>query len=165
MHLPQKFSDFLDHWKALKGESHAPLLADFLDHPIPALQPWLAIFDVGEGLVVRLFGTALVSYYGADFTGKAADTVYASRAHTAMRRFNFAIARSLCGAYAISNGYTSNGRTAEMFTLGLPLRRKDGMSTVWLTQASINLGLRETGEPERSVLSEAWIDLGNGVPR
>jgi hypothetical protein len=164
MQMPQEFTDFVDHWKALKGSARAPSLADFLDHPIPACQPWIAIVDIGDDLVLRLFGTALVRHYGADFTGKPTSMVYPPPTHAAMRRFNTAIAATFCGAYAVSSGYTSTGRIADMIAVGLPLLRRGGISSVWLTKVGVALSLGETGVPERSIVSERWIDLGNGMP-
>jgi hypothetical protein len=163
--MTQDFTDFVDHWKALKGAARAPLLADFLDRPVPVFQPWIAIIDIGDDLILRLFGTALVAYYGADFTGKPAAMVYPPSTHATMRRFNSVIAATLCGAYAVSGGYTSTGRSADMLTVGLPLLRRDGLSTVWLTRVAVTLRMGETGAPERSIVSECWIDLGNGMPR
>jgi hypothetical protein len=162
--MPEKFVELLAHWRALRGEAPAPRLADFLDKPLPGLQPWIVIFDAEGDMPLRLLGTAMADFYGRDLTGKACHEVYAPDTVPGVRAMHVQIAKSLCGCIAPSVGQTSTGRTPALYSLGLPLLRKDGISIVWLVEPAVPLRLGETGMPVRRLAPLQWIDLGNGVP-
>ena len=161
--LPDKFIEFLAHWRALQGTARMPTLADFLDRPIPGLQPWVVIFDLGEDVICRLLGTALANFYGIDFTGNSASAVYAPVGLELIRRTHALMVERSCGSLSLSSGTTSAGRFTEMLTMGLPLSRRHETSVVWLVEPSMT-AMGETGMPGRRLTKHEWIDLGHGVP-
>ena len=67
-----------DLWSRLKGDAHVPLRSAFTPE---LLKPWLSNIVVVEAVgteprfLVRLAGTAAVSFAGRDFTGKFLDDV------------------------------------------------------------------------------------------
>ena len=163
--LPDRFAEFLTHWRALKGDRRAPWLSDFLDQVKPAWQPWVTIFDVqGEHVVTRLFGTAMVTFTGSDFTGKSMDDFTAPEGRAGIRLPYPEVVSRPCGTLTSSLWHTSSGRTVVMRAIGLPLYRKAGASVAWLNELTDPLSLGETAVNVRRRSTLQWIDLGYGVP-
>jgi hypothetical protein len=158
--LSDKFETYLGHWRGLRQQDRVPTLATFLDNPIPIFQPWIAIFDIADDLPVRLHGTALVDFFGKDFTGIPANQVFTLEGFAAQHRIHTRIANTLNGCFLISSGVTSSGRPAELHSLGLPLSRRNGdFSAAWLVEPAVALGYGEAGMPVTGVVAEQWIDL------
>jgi hypothetical protein len=163
--LPQTFADFLAHWTALRGTARAPALSDFLDKPIPSLQPWISIFDVGgDDLTLRLIGTGIAQFGGTDHTGKTFGDLVAPEARAVLHGPHLGIVQKCCGSFTVSLCATSRGREVEIWALGLPLLRRDGACVAWLNEPGEALGIGETGTVILRMVSQQWIDLGDGVP-
>jgi hypothetical protein len=52
----------------------------------------------------------------------------------------------------------------EIWSIGLPVTRKAGVSVVWVTEPPVGLVSGETGIIIRRLVPKKWIDLGCGVP-
>ncbi len=68
-----------DYWEAKRGERAMPQRRDIDPSEIAKLLPYLQITELVEGgtrVRYRLVGTAIVSAYGAELTGKYFDEVY-----------------------------------------------------------------------------------------
>jgi hypothetical protein len=111
-----------------------------------------------------LFGTAMVHFTGVDFTGKTLDDYAAPEGRAGVLRPYQYIVRKPCGSLTSSIWSTSTGRNVEIWSIGLPLARKRGMSAVWVTDPAVGLGSGETGVIVRRLMSTKWIDLGCGIP-
>jgi hypothetical protein len=163
--LPHRFKQFFSHWQSLRKRPAMPDLSAFLDRPLPAVQPWVSIFDVNDtGLVLRLFGTGMVQFTGVDLTGKTLDDYAAPEGRAGVAQPYHHIVRKPCGSLTSSLWATSTGRNVEIWSIGLPLIRKGGASAVWLTEPTVGLVSGETGVIVRRLVSKKWIDLGCGIP-
>jgi hypothetical protein len=163
--LPEKFARFLAHWQALRADAHVPTLADFLDKPLPQLQPWISIFDVVENnLVLRLVGTSMVQFIGRDFTGTTLEDFAAPDGREEIRSPYLKIIQQPCGGLASTLWATSHGRDVEIRSIGLPLVRKSGASVAWFNEPARPMDLGEKGVVVRRRMSQEWVDIGFGIP-
>jgi hypothetical protein len=159
---------FLDHWKGLCRPGSVPSLADFLDNPVPSLQPWLNINDVDDtaSYRIRLIGTGVADCFGRDFTGTNALDLIRGETLDALTLFHTNICNIPCGLHQEFLASSAKGRELAMFSFGLPLLRKEGRrSVVWFLEVFAEPSVREEGVSLTKIGKPRWIDLGFGVPQ
>lgn len=159
---------FVEHWHLLKGEGKAPKLSDFLNRPIPILQPYITIFDVvsPEMLPFRLVGTQIVETFGVDATGHNILDFMPPEDGKVMSDIAHQIVAQSCGVEVKADVATSTGRTMTSGGLGFPLLRKEGEAecVVWLNWIGES---EHYGDPIAKMFDferVAWINAGAGVP-
>jgi hypothetical protein len=165
--LPEKFQEFQAHWMRLRGARRVPKLADFLDHPLPDVQPWICILDAPKNgaLNVRLLGTAIVAFYGIDITGGNFLQAMPEAMHARYLRIAHDISRLPCGIFHKTISASSQGRELELMATCLPYECADGTDCcVWLLEAAKTPQFNEMGTGVERIMFERWIDLGQGVP-
>lgn len=159
---------FIEHWHLLKGEAKAPKLADFLNRPIPVLQPYLTIFDLvsPEMLPFRLIGTEIADTFGLDATGQNILDFMPPEDGKIMSDLAHQIVAHSCGVEVKADVVTTTGRSMRSGSIGFPLLRKEGDAdcVVWLNWIGES---NHYGEPVVKMSGferVAWIDVGAGVP-
>lgn len=167
--LPDKLKDFYNHWAGLPRDGLVPSLREFLGHPSPEFQPYVAIYDVVDNaasLPLRLFGTGLVSFNGGDLTGKD----FLLSAEPELRdTISYTVRKQLehpCGRTDIREVSSSSGKSVETQSLSLPLETEDGRppSIVLFLNYRDTIGYGETLGAVLEISSIRWVDIGAGVP-
>ncbi len=165
--LPDKFRQFQTHWENLRGELCVPQLGDFLDKPIPELQPWICILDAPANgvLNVRLLGTGIVSFFGVDTTGSNFLDLVPAAIRSRYLRLSTEISRVPCGIFHKTISSSSQGRELELMAMSLPFERTCGEACgIWLVEITRTPQYNEMGKHVERIMFEQWIDLGHGVP-
>lgn len=167
--LPDKPKAFFDHWASLRTDGLVPTLRAFLDHPSPAFQPFVAIYDVcddGQRLPLRLFGTGLVEFNGSELTGED----FLLSAEPELREIISFTARMQvshpCGRTDLRKVASTKGNYVETDALSLPLLTDDSKepSIVLFLNHRATLGYGETLGSVLSIENIRWVDIGAGIP-
>ncbi len=159
---------FVEHWLDLRGEGPFTDLQSFLDSPSPELQPQVFMFEL-EGptkTVFRLMATDLVTIWGGDFTGKAAEDVFTPE----VAAFYFADPRKCvdcqCGLWERGLFGETRNREIELEMVYLPLAIPNDKPE----RLAGLLGWKRlsTRRAKRrgliAIEDRQWIDIGFGVP-
>ncbi|NKB45881.1 MAG: PAS domain-containing protein [Alphaproteobacteria bacterium] len=163
-----RFRTFEEHWRLLRGEAMVPKLSDFLNRPIPILQPNVTILDLvsAKMLRFRLIGTSIAETFGMDATGQNILDFMPLADGKVLSEVSHQIVAHCCGVEIKTDVVTSTGRSMVSGSVGFPLLRKAGETecVVWFNA----IGEPNTyGEPVVSMSGferVAWIDAGAGVP-
>ncbi|MBT6961267.1 MAG: PAS domain-containing protein, partial [Rhodospirillaceae bacterium] len=130
------FKTFEDHWRLLESDSLIPRLSEFLNRPIPILQPYVTILDLvsPNELTFRLVGTAITETFGMDATGQNILSFMPGEDGKILSDVAFQITSHPCGAKIGSDVATATGRAMTSESVGFPLLRKENESAcvVWL---------------------------------
>jgi hypothetical protein len=160
------FARYMEHWQSLRDGDAVPLLTSYLDSPLPDLQPWMGIVDIKSETdqPMRLMGTGLVGYFGADATGQNFLALQSPQSLPFFQRAHHQIPHHPCGAIFRGTCSTTRARNVEMDGFALPLRRAGGHCVAWCMHPVGELGFSETGLNIIEVTSVRWIDVGYGTP-
>jgi hypothetical protein len=123
MALPEQRA-LLDYWLELRGRARMPARRDILPERIPRwLLPHLGLIDVlPEGCFrYRLIGTAMVAFYGRDYTGLLVEQGKARDYAAALNGLYALCARERAPVHAASRLLYRMGETRLMHRLLLPL--------------------------------------------
>lgn len=174
MTFPQEMDDvgraFVRHWQDLRGVADAiPAAQVFLDRPAPRFQPHLAFHDQDAAgrSVIRLFGTALVTAWGTDLTGRALDEMFPAAIAERFRQTHTRCVSWPCGIWESGRYTTSAGRIAEMQVTTLPLRTDRADMTRIVRFYSLANPLDPDSEHVAGIIetrAKVWFDIGAGTP-
>lgn len=159
---------FLAHWRGLPMTGLMPHLRAYLDHPLPALQPDVAIVDVlpEGGFRARLVGTGRVKLYERDLTNQDPIAAFSDQAKPVVAMLAKATVSQPCGNRGSQALLTSNGRTRLGLTMALPLAvdNPDAGCFVHFQHLAEPLEFDETAIEIAQIVEYEWIDIGAGVP-
>lgn len=159
---------FLSHWRSLPMNGLMPHLRAYLDHPLPALQPNVAIVDVlpEGGFRARLVGTGRVKLYQRDLTNQDPIAAFSDEAKPVIAMLAKATVSHPCGNRGSQTILTSSGRTRLGLTMALPLAVDDPNMRcfVHFQHLAEPLDFDETAVKIARIVEHVWIDLGAGVP-
>ncbi len=162
------FDTFKEHWFYLRGAQQAPTLSEFLNRPIPVLQPHLTMLDVDsrEHLVFRLIGTGMADILSMDATGQNILDFTDPHSRESLYDTVFTMVDQPCGAELESSVISTTGRPYRLHSMGFPLRRKDVQTgcIVWFNKPIDTATTRKPGVSMSNVELLNWIDVGAGVP-
>jgi hypothetical protein len=151
-----------NYWQAKCGGRAMPRRADIDPSEITKLLPNLQITELVDGgarVRYRLVGTAVVTAYGAEFTGKYFDEVFSGD----RLRFVEDNYRVMCSAkrpILVGNRYVSR-KDVELFCYRLVMPLSDDGASV--NQALTAMTFKYPDEA--SQLSEQWLGDGKGLDR
>lgn len=160
---------FLAHWQSLpKAEGPVPHLRSYLDCPLPAFQPNVAIVDVlpGQGFRARLVGTGRVKLYERDLTNQDPSEMFSDEARPVVTKLAQATVQQPCGNRGSQTIVTSLGRTRLGVTMALPLLvdNPEAGCFVHFQHLAEPLEFDETAVKITRIEEYEWIDIGAGVP-
>lgn len=159
---------FYDHWNALPKNGLLPNLSDYLDRPMPDLQPGVAIVDIlpGGQFNVRLVGTERVNLYGKDMTHQNPMAMFSEEAKKTVGMLAHHTVTQPCGNRGIQTIRTSSGNDRLGATMTLPLQvdDPDAKCFVHFQHLLEDLGFDEQAEQILRINEFEWIDLGAGIP-
>ena len=159
-------SQFLGHWKQLRGSNPLPHSSAFLDRALPELAPITSILEVFEGdMRVRLQGTAIVERWGDDKTGFSFFELNPLMPRNAiLGNIRLAMGRP-CGLGSRSRLGNLSNRVTIVEIVSLPLAVDAGRPPRLVNISSI---VEALGYDERATglttMAFEWIDVGHGIP-
>jgi hypothetical protein len=160
---------FAAHWLRLRKVSLVPRLSDFLDAPVPNLQPFVAISDVlaPDQIKVRLFATGLVEVMG-ERTGSAIEEVYAKGAREAVCALAWEAVTRPVGYVCVRCIKTPSGLDLGISTISLPMLNASAapvvVSYIHITKKRVLLMEEAQADVVHHVELTHWIDIGAGTP-
>lgn len=159
---------FLAHWQSLPMTGLMPHLRAYLDCPLPALQPHVAIVDVtpGGGFRTRLVGTGRVKLYERDLTNQDPRQMFSDEAKPVVAMLAKATVLHPCGNRGSQTIMTSSGQTRLGITMALPLAvdNPDAHCFVHYQHLVEPLEFDETAVKIAKIVDYEWIDIGAGTP-
>lgn len=159
---------FLRHWRSLPMTGLMPHLRAYLDHPLPALQPNVAIVDVlpEGGFRARLVGTGRVKLYERDLTNQDPSQMFSDEALPVMAMLARKAVTHPCGNRGSQTILTSADRVLQgkIMTLPLAVDNPDARCFVHFQHLAEPLDFDETAVEILRIVEYQWIDLGAGVP-
>ena len=121
------FETFKEHWFYLRGDEQIPTVSEFLNRPIPVLQPQVTILDIHspQSITFRLIGTAMADKLGLDATGKNILEFAPKDEGQSLFKIVSQMVRHPCGAEILSTLTATTGRSYRIRSVGFPLRRRE----------------------------------------
>lgn len=160
---------FVRHWAELRraGEQ-IPFSSVFLDHALPQIQPYVSMHDIdpAAGNMIRYFGTALVTAWGMDLTGRDISEGFPPPVVSRFEKIQRACTTQPCGVWELGVYSTSAGRTInkEITTLPLRLARPHAERIARFHHMVESLATVERITGLVKIVGKSWFDIGFGVP-
>jgi hypothetical protein len=156
-------------WSLLPKHEHEPYRESFDPMTVVRILPVITLLQrVGdEEWLFRLAGTEVDRRWGRPLTGvDPLDIVAPEIAPTIRREFD-EVVRQPCGSWSVRRVTIGSGRWADIETLRLPLRAKDGaVSLIIGTSGELCDRRAHQGDLHRSIgtVEQQWFfDIGAGV--
>ncbi|MBL8642523.1 MAG: PAS domain-containing protein [Rhodospirillaceae bacterium] len=160
---------FIAHWRSLLKDGLVPTLTEFLNHPLPDLQPYVILLDVVSEteIPVRLLGTGLVQLTGREFTKTNALEIYAPHLRKRVGQTCMTIVRHPCGQITERLMNTAGGVTVATTGIALPLSTKSGAVNCI---AAYNAPREPVAAGDSAIvisdiIMSEWVDIGAGLPK
>jgi hypothetical protein len=166
-----ELTQFFDVWQSLRVGTNLPTLSDYLDAAPAALQPAVSILDISspDDITVRLFGTALVTIAGRDFTKQPLSAAYPALELSRVGRIAWAAASHPVGYICVRSVRAAGGFQLDSDSICLPLTTNNGTSRCLVTYMKFPEQLpKMLPTTVASAVTNTefidWLDIGAGVP-
>ena len=162
-------AEFLAAWSLLPKRDYVPDRQSFDPMTLPRILPALTILQrlADDEWRFRVIGTEIEGRWGRRLTGLNYTEIVAPVAAAIMRREFGEIVQRPCGSWSTRRVEFTSGKLVMVETLRLPLRAKDGSSSLILS-CSCELPGRTTHGRDQprtiiSMVQQRFLDIGAGV--